>query len=65
MVCIAQLVVRYELHDVVLDVAGMAWFERLLLQLGPEAYVVRPPDLADLACRLGLPTSPRRDQLDD
>ena len=23
--------------DVVLDVAGMAWFERLLLQLGPEA----------------------------
>jgi predicted DNA-binding transcriptional regulator YafY len=37
--------------DVVLDVAGMAWFERLLLQLGPEAYVVRPPELADLAAR--------------
>ena len=28
--------------DVVLDVAGMAWFERLLLQLGPDASVVRP-----------------------
>jgi predicted DNA-binding transcriptional regulator YafY len=37
--------------DVVLDVAGMAWFERLLLQLGPEAYVVRPPELTDLGAR--------------
>jgi proteasome accessory factor C len=37
--------------DVVLDVASMAWFERLLLQLGPEAYVVRPPELTDLAAR--------------
>ena len=37
--------------DVVLDVAGMAWFERLLLQLGPEAYVVRPSDLTDLGAR--------------
>jgi proteasome accessory factor BC len=37
--------------DVVLDVAGMAWFERLLLQLGPDAYVVRPPELTDLAAR--------------
>ena len=37
--------------DVVLDVAGMAWFERLLLQLGPGAYVVRPPELTDLAAR--------------
>jgi predicted DNA-binding transcriptional regulator YafY len=37
--------------DVVLDVAGMAWFERLLLQLGPEAQVVRPPELTDLAAR--------------
>ncbi len=35
--------------DVVLDVAGMAWFERLLLQLGPDASVVRPPELTDLA----------------
>ena len=35
--------------DVVLDVAGMAWFERLLLQLGPGASVVRPPELSDLA----------------
>ena len=37
--------------DVLLDVAGMAWFERLLLQLGPQAYVVRPPELTDLAAR--------------
>jgi proteasome accessory factor C len=37
--------------DVVLDVAGMAWFERLLLQLGPSAQVVRPDDLTDLAAR--------------
>jgi proteasome accessory factor C len=37
--------------DIVLDVASMAWFERLLLQLGPEAYVVRPPELTDLAAR--------------
>ena len=35
--------------DVVLDVAGMAWFERLLLQLGPAAAVVRPPELTGLA----------------
>jgi predicted DNA-binding transcriptional regulator YafY len=34
---------------VVLDVSGLAWFERLLLQLGPEARVVRPPDLTRLA----------------
>jgi predicted DNA-binding transcriptional regulator YafY len=37
--------------DVVLDVAGMAWFERLLLQLGPSARVVRPAELTDLAAR--------------
>ena len=36
---------------VVLDVAGMAWFERLLLQLGPEARVMRPADLTDLGSR--------------
>jgi predicted DNA-binding transcriptional regulator YafY len=35
--------------DVLLDVAGMAWFERLLLQLGPDTSVVRPPELTDLA----------------
>lgn len=35
--------------DVVLDVTGMAWFERLLLQLGPAAAVVRPPELTGLA----------------
>jgi predicted DNA-binding transcriptional regulator YafY len=34
--------------DVVLDVEGMAWFERLLLQLGPSARVVSPPALAGL-----------------
>jgi len=34
--------------DVVLDVAGMAWFERLLLQLGPAARVVRPAELTGL-----------------
>ncbi len=29
--------------DVVLDVAGLAWFERLLLQLGPAAaWSARP-----------------------
>jgi len=35
--------------DVLLDVSGLAWFERLLLQLGPDARVVSPPDLTDLA----------------
>ena len=35
--------------DVVLDVSGMAWFERLLLQLGPEVRVVSPPELTGLA----------------
>jgi proteasome accessory factor C len=35
--------------DVVLDVAGMAWFERLLLQLGAAARVVRPAELTGLA----------------
>lgn len=35
--------------DVLLDVSGMAWFERLLLQLGPAARVVRPPELTGLA----------------
>jgi proteasome accessory factor C len=37
--------------EVVLDVGGMAWFERLLLQLGTEAHVLSPPDLTDLAAR--------------
>ena len=35
--------------DVVLDVSGMAWFERLLLQLGPAVRVVSPPELIGLA----------------
>jgi proteasome accessory factor BC len=34
--------------DVVLDVEGMAWFERLLLQLGPSARVVSPPELVGM-----------------
>jgi predicted DNA-binding transcriptional regulator YafY len=37
--------------EVVLDVAGMAWFQRLLLQLGTEAQVVRPAELRDLGAR--------------
>jgi predicted DNA-binding transcriptional regulator YafY len=35
--------------DVILDVSGMAWFERLLLQLGPAVRVVSPPELTRLA----------------
>jgi proteasome accessory factor C len=35
--------------DVLLDVSGMAWFERLLLQLGPAVRVVSPPELTGLA----------------
>ncbi len=35
--------------DVVLDVSGMAWFERLLLQLGQDARVVSPPEMTGLA----------------
>jgi len=37
--------------DVVLDVSGMAWFERLLVQLGPAARVVSPPELTNLAAQ--------------
>ena len=33
---------------VVLDVSGLAWFERLLLQLGPDARVLSPPELMSL-----------------
>jgi len=29
----------------------MAWFERLLLQLGPDASVIRPAELTDLGAR--------------
>jgi len=32
-----------------LAVGGRAWLERLLLRLGPEATVLDPPELADLA----------------
>ena len=35
--------------EVVLDVSGMAWFARLLLQLGPDAQVLSPPELVTLA----------------
>lgn len=42
--------------EVVLEVAGPAWLERLLLRLGPEAEIVEPQDLkglvADAASRL-------------
>ena len=41
--------------DVVLDVSGMAWFERLLLQLGPAARVVSPPELDRAGGRRGPP----------
>ena len=34
---------------VVLDVTGLAWFERLLLQLGPDAHVLQPPQWTGLA----------------
>lgn len=34
-----------------LVVGGQAWLERLLLRLGPEATVLDPPELADLAAR--------------
>lgn len=32
-------------HEVTLAVGGRAWLERLLLQLGPDARVLEPPDL--------------------
>lgn len=32
-------------HEVVVAVGGRAWLERLLLQLGPHAGVLSPPDL--------------------
>jgi proteasome accessory factor C len=37
--------------DVVLAVGGTAWFERLLLQAGPGARVVAPPEWTDVAQR--------------
>ena len=36
---------------VTLAVGGTAWLERLLLQLGPHARVLSPPDLADAGVR--------------
>ena len=35
--------------EVLLDVSGLAWFARLLLQLGPDARVLSPPELTTLA----------------
>ena len=32
-----------------LAVGGTAWLERLLLQLGPQAQLLEPPDLTGLA----------------
>ncbi len=50
--------------DVVVDVAGLAWFERLLLQLGPSARVLSPPELislvADAARRVRARYDPSR-----
>ena len=37
--------------DVTLAVGGTAWFERLLLQAGPEARVVAPPEWTDVGPR--------------
>jgi proteasome accessory factor C len=37
--------------EIVLSVGGMAWFERLLLQLGSDAQVLSPDELVDLAAR--------------
>jgi len=37
--------------EVTLAVGGTAWFERLLLQAGPEARVVAPPEWVDVARR--------------
>jgi predicted DNA-binding transcriptional regulator YafY len=35
--------------EIELFVGGDAWLERLLLQLGPDARVVRPPEYRRLA----------------
>ncbi len=39
---------------VTLAVGGTAWLERLLLQLGPHAQVLSPPDLVDVGRRAAL-----------
>ena len=36
---------------VTLAVGGTAWLERLLLQLGPHAQVLSPPDLVEVGQR--------------
>jgi proteasome accessory factor BC len=51
--------------DVVLDVSGMAWFERLLLQLGPAARVVSPPELTGLAADAAHRVLVRYEQAED
>jgi predicted DNA-binding transcriptional regulator YafY len=35
-------------HEVTVAVGGRAWLERLLLALGPDARVLRPPELTDV-----------------
>jgi len=35
-------------HELTLAVGGVAWLERLLLQVGPNARVLGPPELADV-----------------
>jgi proteasome accessory factor C len=51
--------------DVVIDVEGMAWFERLLLQLGPAARVVSPPELTSLAAEAARRVLARYEPPDD
>jgi proteasome accessory factor C len=40
-----------QVTEVILNVTGMAWFERFLLQLGTRGQVVSPPELTDLAAQ--------------
>jgi predicted DNA-binding transcriptional regulator YafY len=47
---------------VVLDVSGLAWFERLLLQLGPDARVLSPPELTTLGSKAAQRVLERYDQ---
>ena len=37
--------------EVVFDVVGTTWLERLLIRVGPDARVLEPSDLTDLGPR--------------
>jgi proteasome accessory factor C len=50
--------------DVVIEVEGMAWFERLLLQLGLAARVVSPPELTTLGAEAARRVLARYEPLD-